>query len=248
MSKFIERLKQVSQPAPPPMGFGAGRNAETRPRIQLVAHLSSATSSLASQLAMVDAVVLSAAKHGNGEVLWGLWLKKGDTEEVDQAIKSDADFVVLPAGGVVLPPDKKIGKVLQIESGTTDVLLRTVNELPVDSILLVEDRDNAKSLTWQRLMLIQRFASFVNKPLLVSVPDNAAAMELQLIWETGVSGVVVDVSEESDVTALKDLRQVIDSLTFPAKKKREKMTAVLPHISEPIEKEEEEEPDDDDDE
>ena len=108
----------------------------------------------------------------------GVWLSKGDAEEVEKSIKSGADFIILPANGEVLPPDKKIGKILQIEASITDVLLRTVSELPVDAVLLNEE-ENGLVLTWKRLMLIQRFSSLLDKPLLIEVLPSITDTELQ---------------------------------------------------------------------
>ena len=162
--------------------------------------------------------------------IYGTWLTKGDAEEVEKSIKSGADFIILPANGEVLPPDKKIGKILQIEASITDVLLRTVSELPVDAVLLTEEKENGLGLTWKRLMLIQRFSSLLNKPLLIEVLPDVTDTELQAIWEAGVSGVIVTADAEQAAAIIPNLRKVIDKLSFPAKRKREKSLAIVPHI------------------
>jgi hypothetical protein len=167
-------------------------------------------------------------------------------EEVDKAIETGADFAILPASGTVLPSDKKIGKILQISSSVTDVLLRTVNDLPVDAVLVTEDSDGGV-ITWQKLMLCKRFASMLTKPVLVPILLTVTGAELQLIWEMGVTGVMVDIKSISDANALDTLRQLIDGLQYPSPKKQEKLTPVLPQTIAKAEKPEEPDEDDDDD-
>ena len=70
-------------------------------------------------------------------------LAKGDAEEVAKAVKAGADFVVLPISGEVLAPDKKLGKILQIEDSVSDIMLRTVGDLPADAVLLMENKETA---------------------------------------------------------------------------------------------------------
>jgi len=247
MSKFIARLKQVSQPTPRPMGFGFAKSDTERLKIQLAVRLSAVAASLGSQLSAADAVILPSSKRGLADILWGLWAKKGDAEEINQAATANADFVVLSSTGSASLPDKKLGKILQLDAGIGDVLLRTVNELPVDAVLVNEDKENIKNLTWQRLMVMQRFTAFLNKPVMATVPLDVTVIDLKLIWETGVSGVIVDVSNEAEIESVKNLRQIIGELPFPVRKKREELSAVLPHVSGQIEEEPDEDGDDDDD-
>ncbi|MDD5190395.1 MAG: hypothetical protein PHE50_05065 [Dehalococcoidales bacterium] len=244
MSKFIDRLKQVSQPPPPPMGFGAAKSAAERPKIQLIASLGSNAANLGDSLAVVDAVVFSSVKKNSFEKTWGVWLKKGDATEVEQAGKSQADFVILPADSTVLSLDVKIGTVLQLENDITDIMLRAANELQVDAFLI--DHVKNEALTWQKLMALYRFGGLLNKPVLVVVGESVTRTEIQQIWETGISGLVVKVADEAGLTALNVIREAIDSLPFPSKKKKDKMSPVLPQVSAST-REREEEPDEDND-
>ena len=93
-------------------------------------------------------------------------------------------------------------------------------------------------------MQYQRFAALIDKPIIVQVMPDATAEELQSIWDTGVSGIMLKVSKEADAENLLSLRNKIDKLTFPVRRKKEKIQATLPKISAPAEEPEE----DDDDE
>ena len=247
MSKFIERLQQVFQPLPQSMGFQAAKKEQMRPKMQLVVNITGGKlESPPKELNEADALVLPFSKAGVDKMIWGRWLSKGDAEEVEKSIKSGADFIILSADGEALPPDKKIGKILQIEASITDVLLRTVNELSVDAILLSEYRESGLLFTWKRLMLIQRFSSMLNKPLLVEIPTSVTGNELQLVWEAGVSGVIVTSDAGQAEAVTRDLRNTVDKLSFPSKRKREKSLAILPRLESKPEEPEEDEGDDDD--
>jgi hypothetical protein len=246
MSKFIEQLQQVFQSPPQSMGFKPAKAEQKRPKIQLVVNVAVGESKyLPKELGEVDALILPASWDGIEKTIWGRWLSKGDAEEVERSIKSGADFIMLPANGEVLSSDKKIGKILQIEPSITDVLLRTVNELPLDAVLLSEDKGNELSFTWKRLMLIQRFSSLLNKPLLIEVLPSITDTELQQIWEAGVNGVIVTVDTEQSEAVSQNLRHIIDKLSFPSRRKKEKSLAILPRVESKPEEPEEDDGDDD---
>jgi len=159
-------------------------------------------------------------------------------------METGCDFVVFPAStALATPQDDEIGKILQVEASLGEGLLKAVNELPVDAVLIADEPEKERFLTWHRLMLFQRFADLLTKPLLITAPLNVTANELQVLWKTGVDGAVVEVGIGEPVGSLEELRKVIDKLTFPARK-REKAEALLPHTGEetsPVTEAEEEE-------
>jgi len=85
----------------------------------------------------------------------------------------------------------------------------------------------------------------LTKPLLVSTPSNVSTNELQVLWEAGVSGVVVRIESEQPTGRLKELRQAIDKIAFTATRKSKKPKPLLPYTSQKtytvVEEEEEEE-------
>ena len=247
MSKFVERLQQVLQPAVQSIGFISAKSEQARPRIQLVVDVANGKSK--TQLKepdKADALLLPISAVVDGKAISGVRLATGDAEEVEKSVKNGADFVVLPASGEVLPPDKKIGKILQVEAATTDILLRTVSSLPVDAVLIKEE-ENGLALTWKRLMLIHRFAGLAGKPLLIEVLPTVTDTELQQIWEAGVSGVIVKTDVEQAEAVALNLRNIIDKLTFPSKRKQEKSMAIVPHIESVAEEPKEDDDDGDGD-
>ena len=243
MSRLIDRLSQVSEAVAQPMGFRITQPVSARPKMQLVASLTEGDiDSLADYMTGADAGLLPISKLGSGtktlqkiseamsEIPWGGRLGDSTQGKIKQMIKSGCDFVVFPAAStsLAIPQDDKVGKILQVEASLSEGLLRAVNELPVDAVLIGAEKEEEYTLTWYQLMLFQRFANLLTKPLMVAIPSNTTANELQILWGAGVDGVVVETGAEKAADELKRLRKVIDGLTFPTSRKREKREAVLP--------------------
>ena len=247
MSRFIDNLNRLLRAEPQPMGFKATQPALPRPRIQLVASLAQeSVDHLAGYVAGADAGLLRISKVSSGaktlqkisqtfsDIPWGGWLQDSGLEKVKQMVKVGCDFVVFPAINTPLTilQNDEVGKILEVEVSLSEGLLRATNELPVDAVLIASEQGESYFLTWQHLMLFQRFADLLTKPLLVPVPSTVTASELQALWEAGVGGVVVEVRVEQPQDRLKELHQAIDKLAFPSPRKREKAEPLLPRMVE----------------
>jgi len=258
MSQLIDKLNQVVRVAPQSMGFGVKRPVPTKPKPLLIARLArSDAARLADYAAIADAVLFTGSGPGakaaqkpvppSPGVPWGTWLEDIRGEETVPMAAAGGDFVVFPAEMALAAtvPDKA-GKILRVEPSINEGLLRAINELPVDAVLLADAEEEKRRLTWHHLMLFQRLADLLTKPVLVSLPVNVTESELQSLWKTGVDGIVVTVAAGQSIESLKELRRTIDKLTFPPRS-RGKMEALLPRIgAEPsavteVEEEEEEE-------
>ena len=245
MSKFIDRLKQVSQAGPQPMGFRTEQTVSARPRIQLVASVTEGDiDNLVDYVTGADAAMLCISRIDSGtkilekiskavpEIPWGGWLG-GAAKGTKRLAKVGCDFVVFPTTSTALATlkDDEMGKIIQVETSLSEGLLRAVNELPVDAVLIDPEQEGKGSLTWYHLMLFQRFATLLTQPLLVKIPSKMTANELQALWEAGVDGVVVETGAGKPAEELKRLRRVINTFSFPSPRKREKKEALLPGFS-----------------
>ena len=244
MSRFIDKLNQVSKAMPQPMGFGAAQPVSPELKLLLIASLAQANvDGLAEHVAGADAGLLHISKLSSGaktlqeicqvvsDIPWGVWLRDIDRGEIKQIVKVGCDFVVFPAANTSLAilQDDEVGKILQVEASVGEGLLRAVDELPIDAVLIDGEQKGDYFLTWHHLMLFQRFADLLTKPLLVCIPSNVTANELQALGEAGVDGVIVEVGVGQPAGRLNELRQTIDKLTFPLPRKPAK--ALLPYIS-----------------
>ena len=260
MSKLIDKLNRVSQATPQPMGFRVAQSDSPKPKMLLIASLAQPSiDDLADYVAGADAGLLHISNLTSGtealqkvlqavsDIPWGGWLRGTGWGEIKQIVKVGCDFVVFPAANTSLAivQDDELGKILEVEASLSEGLVRAANELPVDAVLVTGEQKEGHPLTWQHLMLFQRFADLLTKPLLVSIPPNVTAGELEALWGAGVDGVVTEITAEQPQDRLKELRQVIDKLAFPSPRKREKREVLLPHSGQEsgkaaIEEEEEE--------
>ncbi len=261
MSRFVDRLNQLSRAEPQPIGFRTAQPVSPKLKIQLVASLAQeGVESLANYVTGADAGLLRISKISSGtktlqkmsqavpDIPWGGWLQASGRGEIKQMTKAGCDFVVFPATNTPLTilQNDEVGKILEVEASLSEGLLRAVNELPIDAVLIAGEQGEGYFLTWQHLMLFQRFADLLTKPLLASIPLDVTAGELQALWEAGVDGVVVEVMAGQPQDRLKELRQVIDELAFPSPRKGQKAEPLLPRIGREtsvtsVEEEEEEE-------
>jgi len=249
MSKLIDRLNKMAETTPQPIGFKAAPSILPKAKILLIASMAQA-----SNVSDVDAILISRLDSGSKalseiarsivDIPWGLFSEYANGRGFEVVTEAGCDFIVFPtSASLAIPEDDKIGKVLQVEASLNEGLIRTINELPVDAVLITREQTGEYALTWQHLMLFQRFANLLAKPLLVNAPLNVTTEELQLLWKTGIEGVVVEIENKQATGRLKELRQMIDTADFTPHR-RAKIEALLPRISSepgPIPEDEEEE-------
>jgi hypothetical protein len=241
MSKFIDKLKLISQSGSPPMGFRVAAAPPPKPRMLLVAALAEPNiEGLTDYVSGADAGLVPIPKLSSGAkavnkisraisaIPWGGWLKDVSGTAVKPLVEAGGDFVVFPWDTPLATlQDSKIGKILEVGASLDKGLLKTIDDLPLDAVLASEP-EKASLLTWRHLMLSQRCAELVTKPLLASVPASVGSNELQALWAAGVVAVVVDTPPQGRIA---ELRQIIDKLTFPPPSKRKK-GALLPRLAE----------------
>jgi len=245
VSKFIDKLNQLSRAVPQPVGFRTTQPVSPKPRILLVASLAQAdVEDLASYVAGADAGLVPISELSSGvktlqkvsrvvpDIPWGGWLKGSGRGEIKQVVKAGCDFVVFPAANTSLAlfQGDGVGKILEVESSLGAGLLRAVNELPADAVLIASEQGKGYFLTWHHLMLFRRFADLLTKPLLVSIPLKVTASELQALWGAGVNGVVVEVGVGQPAERLKELSRIIDELVPPSPHRLGRVGPLLPLI------------------
>ncbi len=239
MSNLIDKLNRLSRGEQQPIGFGVKQSATPGLKIQLIAGTSQEKADGSVEtIAGADAGLLRISKLSTAaeilkelttsvpDTLWGVRLPGSFRGETKQLTGAGCDFIVFPTDTpIAVSGNDETGRILEVEPSLDEGLLRTVSELPVDAVLIAAEEKKANSLTWQRLMLIQRFSSLMTKPLLVQTLAKLTGSELLALWEAGVSGVVVETDGQDRI---KKLRQEIDKVDFPSQRRRERSGAVLP--------------------
>lgn len=242
MSKFIDRLNRVGQPAPQSIGFRTAQ-AESPPVIQLIARLSANAVPTGKTLKGADAAIMAVTAITSGATTlkklvkdvpgidWGAFLTDKSANNLEKTTKLGADFVIFPATGtpVSTPPEDGPGIIIEIETSLSDMVLRTINDTPVDAVLIRDGERGEGPLTWAEMLSLQRVVKLLNLPLLVTVPSTTAADELQVLSEMGIAGIVV----ETDGDRLSGLRKIIDMLPAPIKKHHHR-DAMVPQLRQEV--------------
>jgi hypothetical protein len=241
MSRLFEKLKKYTMTETQPIGFGVTK-VVTKLRPLLIARLTSQDiGNLAGQLVGADAIIILVSNKGqvtntkkelNGtteNTIWGGWLKDDAAEVAQMVHEAGGDFVVFNSAitPLILLENKELGKVLAVDVSLESDLLRAVASIPADVVLAVGEALESPILSWQHLMSIQRLADFIRQPLLVPVSSKISATELEVLWGSGVAGVVVELSGKESMASFGELREVIDGIEFSSRR-RDKTGAVLP--------------------
>lgn len=249
MSQLIDKLNRMSRTAPQPMGFGRAQKSTGIACMGLIVSLSPAQADRAADYVKGADATLWRGSSGTDiktmlekaravpDIPWGYSLDGNNPPEIELILQSGPDFVVFPASAPLdMLSQSKTGKILGVEPSLTDGLLRATNDLPIDALLVTGPA--ASALTWQDLMLFRRFTGGLDKPLLVTLPPKATDKDLQALVEAGVAGIII----EAEAGRTARLREQIDKLT-PPRRKRGRVEPFLPRMApepEPVPQEEEE--------
>ncbi len=231
MSRTIDKLKKLSQTAPAPMGFHTAKITETPPPLMIIGRTAAKASATTGKidsgadalLVYKDKVGLSAANvqktaKAFGDVPWGVYLE--ESGEITGALaEAGCDFVVFsPATNVSdLPQDEKVGKIVEVDSSMDNGLLRAINDLPADAVLVTDTLEKSEKLTWHQLMIYRNVANFITKPMIAPVSANISEAELKALQDADIDGVIAEMDGEK----LKELRKTVSKLPARSAKKRE---------------------------
>lgn len=256
MSRLIDKLKKLSQTAPSPMGFHTSKAAEAGSPLLIIGRTAlKTTASAAKSTTGADALLfytdkseltaISAQKTAKafGDIPWGVYLEESG-EATAALVGAGCDFVVFsPTARITdLPQDEKIGKIVQVDSSMDNGLLRAINDLPADAVLITDTSEKNDSLVWHQVLIYRHLANFIAKPLIVPVKANITEAELKALQDAEIDGVMAEIDGEN----LKELRETVNKLPPRSAKKRDKTGVLLPRTpseSAPIEPPDEEEED-----
>ena len=227
MSRIEEKLKRLGRGGVG-MGFRAA-TAPTGPGMLLIARLSQ--QGLHSLEGLADAFLVEKGARPPSGVVWGARAETPTPEALAQLKEKGCDFVILdPEKAPASALEGEMACFVQIDPSLPDSLLRAVEGLELDGAFMEME---APALRVQHLLLCQRVAGLVRKPLLVAVSPELTGADVVQLRRVGVRGLVVraEVGEK-----LEEWRQAL----LGAKEKG-KENVVLPRAEPPTPAAEEEE-------
>ncbi len=240
MSQLIKRLRQIAEGSTQRLGFRAGTASPTQSMLLIAALPHSNDDTLTEVVsAEVDAILLcmedleSEAQSFQrivtmaSNIPWGVWSTGITNKSIGQLREAGGDFLIFEASAApaALLQEKELGKVLKIAPPLDDSLMRTIERLPIDAMLIDIATERIKV---SHLMYCQRLADLIPKPLLVAVSQELEDEEIQALRESGATGLVVEIGEKPRERLL-ELHQRIKAL--PSIQGRWKSRgAILPQI------------------
>lgn len=261
MSKFMDKLAKLSRTSGPTIGFRRWPTTQN-PSMLLAVEVPGSDISSAKEAVSVgiDALVvkidsligqadaLKEAAKMAGDTAWGVHINKMGADDAATLRDLGCDFLIVNALAcpAAILSEKNLGKILRVEAQLTDGMIRTLDQVMLDALLLDADESDAPGLSLHRLLLCQRVESLSHKPLLVGASQGLDSASLQALHSIGVEGVVQRYGEGTSAEVLRQLRKDVDEL--PAYRGRGKGVAILPRVeaASPAESEEEEEEEEDD--
>jgi hypothetical protein len=257
MSKLLEKLERISEGSSQPLGFGP---AVTRTKIAQMLTIASvpagnaqlitaATDEGADALLLTvenlekDSKALAKMNRAKAEIPWGVSLGAASKEDVAQLIELGCDYVIFnpaqTAATVLI--EERIGKVLKIDASLPENLVKAINRLQVDAVLLSLAGEDESTFTVHQLMVLERLAGSTGKYVLVTIPSGLSTGDVEILWGLGVRGVVVNITGEKSEQRLSQVKEAIQKLPTTHKKSKEKFRATLPAAGRSPEKETQEE-------
>jgi hypothetical protein len=246
VSKLLDKLEQIAKGYTKPLGFASAASKSKAANMVIVAAIDDSDSAAANTAAeCADAVLVNSlagkSVTGKAKLPWGIYIEKASEKQLAGIKDSGCDFILLNTQDSPIAPlqEEKLCRMIEIDPAMPDGLIRAVNQLPVDIVLI----DGDSSVSMKRLLACQHAANMIGKHLLARVPLTISKGELRELWETGMAGVVVSVTGDSK-KGLSDLRQAVDALPAARRKRASKTSATIPQIAS-SDSSEEEEPDED---
>ncbi|MCL2706642.1 MAG: hypothetical protein FWE97_00480 [Dehalococcoidia bacterium] len=237
MSHLADKLKEALRVTPPAMGFFRSTASVSNPRMLIVAQLALEDAEATPDIMKdMDAILLTCGKtltakalkvlnKASGGAPLGIWF----TGKSQNKIVEGVDFVVVASENapICISGTVECSKMLTIPLDLSDGLAHTLNNLPVESVLV--NTCVPRALTWIDLMYLSRLGGLISKPLLAQVSPTISECEINMLWNAGVDSLVAPLSSENQET-FKKLRATVDGLKLTAKRKWMQTRAIVPVI------------------
>ncbi len=234
-NKFLDRLDEIQEGAPPRMGFGAARAAKM-PGLALVISADSGKDEVAAAGKLSpDAVIISGSTPAQGPeiseaasgVSWGIRAAGLTASDAESWRDVGADLLVFSLAGTSLGAvaSKDAARVLAVDPGAPPEELRDVNPLPVDAVLVSMPGDPA-GWTLGDLAALARVSGRIGKRLLAEISGAPDGDTLDALRNAGVAGLVIGLSAGAET--IRALKEALLNMPRPGADRRSRSNAILP--------------------
>ncbi|MBN1369468.1 MAG: hypothetical protein JW954_04450 [Dehalococcoidaceae bacterium] len=234
VSQLISKLKIAARLEPLPLGFTGVSKAAPKPKPVLIARIKGDEKQAAELVQGADGVFIDTHQEEIADrfiklmekepvqLPYGCWLGNNSACNNDfYMLNFEADMSTIKATDT--------GKILLVEPEVEDKFLRQLDDLPVDAILVGSSEGQPCRLTIKNYMLCHRIAVAVSKPLIIHAGNKIGSAEIEEMWEYGIDGVMVDI-DSNEPAIIASFRELLDKLDLSAKRKKIRLTPVIPGI------------------
>lgn len=234
-SKLVHQLRIAARLETTAIGFTSVGSRGPRPRLVLVARITGEEKQIAGLVKGADAVFVDTSQEEvNDKIIkqlarskpnlpFGCWLGNNTGSKTDfNVLNLDTDMATLK--------NCSNGRVLQVEPEIEDRYLRQLDELPVDAVMMDPGDSRPFQLSLHKYMQCRRMAAALTRPFMVHISSSAGSSDLADLWEYGVDGVVVDVNSAQTGT-INGFRLAIDKLGLEVRRRKIRLTPILPGSS-----------------
>ncbi len=231
MSRLIEKLRYAARLETEPFGFASIGKAHTRAGPVVVARITGEEKKLASLAAGADGLFIDIQKEevadriakklvrDKSSLAYGSWLNVSVPSIDFRVFNLDADMSAVK--------NNSEGKVLMVEPGLEDRFIRLLDSLPIDAVILADPEGQPCQMTLRNYMLCQRLALSLSKPLLIHSAFNFGPGEMELMWEYGIDGFMVDI-DPANPALIKEFRSTVDGLELNPNRRKTRLSAFIP--------------------
>lgn len=234
MSKISERLTKLGQTERSGFGFGAKAASTKIPVILIGVSVANAADAKGFD---ADLYVLASNSKGaaqstaiDGADIWGVSVSGGTSKEIDAAIESGADFVLVE--GEATPgsalKDDETAKGFVVANDVTEDRSKAINSGPFD-FLVLDGTDIKLPLNVGSVLDIQEELSKYSQHIFLNISEIPDQENLELLRDIGISALIYE-GKSASSKELTELRKTIDQLE--PKKQKSNAGATLPRAGE----------------
>lgn len=242
MSKLLDRLDRIARGASRTLGFATSTSPEPTPSLALLTWVGNPGKNDVASLAEahVDAFILPRGVMGVEGLerqlkplkgaTWGVVMEHPERDRVQAYREKECDFLIFDIADTRVDAleEEECGRILRIPADLEEPLLRGLEDLPVDIILLRKPAPEGP-LSLAHLLAISNVRSATSRYLLLEWNLELTSRELEHLRDMGVDGLVINI-EEVEPSAITMLQERINALPPRKARGEQRPVAVLPRM------------------
>ena len=227
MSKLSKKIRAAGRAEPAPLGFASTTTQVRQSSLLCGVRLRDPAAAAGAASKGADFVILEQVARSKIKGVAKVDASVGVAGDFDASAlvalaKAGVDFVVLSGPEAMAAPlaDDSVGSVMVLDSDLDDTYLRLLGDLGLDALVVAAPES---PLTVERLLAVRRLSALARTPLLANAQPDIDEESLELLRDSGVSGIVLD-----DAGKLAALKKRIAALPPRGRRKENHADAVIP--------------------